>query len=74
VAGLTAAEDIGTGLPAYWTVYFGVADCAATAAEATRLGGSVVVPPADSEIGRRAILRDPHGAFFGVLEPGNTPV
>ncbi|MGH8829283.1 MAG: VOC family protein [Jiangellaceae bacterium] len=54
-------------LPPHWMVYFEVADCDATAARATELGGSVSVPPTDSPAGRFAVLGDPQGAFFSVI-------
>lgn len=54
-------------LPPHWMVYFEVADCDATAARTTELGGSVSVPPTDTPAGRFAVLGDPHGAFFSVI-------
>lgn len=38
----------------------------ATAAKADELGGSVLMPPTDLPIGRRAILADPQGGTFSV--------
>ncbi|MGC5017219.1 VOC family protein [Micromonospora sp. DT47] len=54
-------------LPAYWSVYFAVADTDATAARAATLGGTILVPPHDSPQGRLAALRDPQGALFAVI-------
>ncbi|MFI1195878.1 VOC family protein [Micromonospora sp. NPDC020750] len=54
-------------LPAYWTVYFAVADADATAARAAELGGTILVPPRDIPQGRLAALRDPQGALFSVI-------
>ena len=34
--------------PAYWSVYFAVADVDATAARAAELGGTILVPPRDT--------------------------
>ncbi|MEH0937981.1 VOC family protein [Micromonospora psammae] len=53
-------------LPAYWSVYFAVADADATAARAAELGGTILVPPRDIPTGRTAALRDPHGALFSI--------
>ncbi|MEV0152915.1 VOC family protein [Micromonospora sp. NPDC050686] len=53
-------------LPAYWSVFFAVADADATAARAAELGGTVLVPPRDLARGRTAALRDPAGALFSV--------
>ena len=57
-------------LPAYWTVYFAVADADAAAARAAALGGSILVPPRDIPTGRFAALRDPQGALFSVIDIG----
>ncbi|HXO19989.1 MAG TPA: VOC family protein [Thermoanaerobaculia bacterium] len=51
-----------------WTVYFGVADCDATAAKAENLGGRLFKPPTDIPgIGRFAMLADPQGAGFAIV-------
>ncbi|MCM0678188.1 VOC family protein [Micromonospora phytophila] len=55
--------------PAYWSVYFAVADADATAAHAAELGGTILVPPRDIPAGRLAALRDPHGALFNIITP-----
>ncbi|MFF5963405.1 VOC family protein [Streptomyces collinus] len=52
----------------HWAVLFAVRDCDATARRAVELGGSVENEPADTPRGRRADLRDPHGAGFSVVE------
>jgi uncharacterized protein len=57
------------GTPNHWHVYFAIADADATAARATELGGSVLVPPFDIPVGRIAVLRDPQGAAFSILQP-----
>jgi hypothetical protein len=49
-------------------VYFGTADADATAAKAAELGGSVIVPPFDTPVGRIAVLSDPQGAMFSVIK------
>lgn len=56
-------------LPPHWMVYFEVTDADATAAKADELGGTVSVPPTDIEPGRFAVLADPAGAFFSILQP-----
>ncbi|MEV0092553.1 VOC family protein [Streptomyces sp. NPDC050738] len=56
-------------LPAYFLLYFQVADCDAAVATATRLGGRVLQPPFDIPYGRIAILNDDQGATFAVLQP-----
>jgi predicted enzyme related to lactoylglutathione lyase len=47
-----------------WTVAFGVEDADRAAAEAERLGGSVVLGPIDVPVGRFAVVADPAGAVF----------
>jgi predicted enzyme related to lactoylglutathione lyase len=60
--------DVPDGVPAFWLVYFAVADCDATVAKAEELGASVMTPAMDIEgVGRFALLADPHGTTFAVL-------
>jgi predicted enzyme related to lactoylglutathione lyase len=63
VAGLIHGDG-----PARWNVSFAVADCDATVAKATELGGSVLSAPVDLPVGRFAVLADPDGADFGVIK------
>ncbi|MET0460267.1 MAG: VOC family protein [Ilumatobacteraceae bacterium] len=63
IGGLVPAEG-----PSWWQVSFAVADCDATVAEAVLLGGSIDEQAEDlPDVGRFAVLADPHGARFGVL-------
>jgi predicted enzyme related to lactoylglutathione lyase len=56
--------------PVAWTLYFAVEGCDATAAQAQGLGAQVIVPPSDIPgTGRFALLIDPQGAAFGILQP-----
>jgi uncharacterized protein len=50
--------------PAHWTVTFAVEDADATAAKATELGGTVMLPPFDAPWVRMTVLADPQGAPF----------
>lgn len=69
VAGLM---DVPPGVPdevsGYWLVYFGVADVDATIARAAELGGTVAGPPMTVETMRFAVLEDPVGAPFAVMQ------
>lgn len=57
------------GIPPHWTAYVQVEACDATAASTQELGGGILVPPTDiPTVGRFAVLRDPQGAAFAVLE------
>ena len=71
VGGTTAPQM--PGVPNHWHVYFAVDDADATAAKAGELGGSVVVPPFDTPVGRIAVLADPQGAVFSILKPAPQP-
>jgi predicted enzyme related to lactoylglutathione lyase len=60
--------DVPADVPAFWLVYFAVADCDATVAKAEELGATVMSPAMDIEgVGRFALLADPHGITFAVL-------
>jgi len=50
-----------------WIGYVAADDIDATAAEIRRLGGAVLVPPTDSNIGRISIVADPQTATFALV-------
>jgi len=57
------------GIPPHWEVYLNVEDCDASVARAVELGGSELVPAYDlAGVGRTALVRDPQGALFGLLQ------
>jgi uncharacterized protein len=57
------------GMPAFWGVYFAVADCDATVEQATSMGATVLNGPMDiPDVGRMAALVDPQGAAFSVIK------
>jgi predicted enzyme related to lactoylglutathione lyase len=56
-------------VPNHWHVYFAVDDADAAAAKVSGLGGSILVEPFDSPVGRIAVARDPQGAMFSVIQP-----
>ncbi len=51
-----------------WAGYVAVADVDASAARLKGLGGTVYVPPTDSNIGRIAVVADPQTADFALIE------
>ncbi|GAA3438633.1 VOC family protein [Kutzneria kofuensis] len=55
--------------PPHWMVFFRVTDTDEAANCVRRLAGTVVVEPFDSAYGRVAVLTDPQGATFSVIEP-----
>ncbi|GAB2783863.1 VOC family protein [Amycolatopsis magusensis] len=59
------------GTPAHWMIYFQVDPARGTdaaAGHALMLGGTVVVQPYDTPFGRVAVLADPHGSVFSVID------
>ena len=67
VAGLM---DPGQDMPEFWLTYFAVDHCDDAVARAKTLGAQVHRAPEDIPgTGRFAILADPQGAVFGLLQP-----
>jgi uncharacterized protein len=68
IAGVMTLPD-NSGQPR-WQPYVAVEDPDAIAAKAAELGGSVLAEPMDvPEVGRLAVLTDPQGASFGIINP-----
>lgn len=56
-------------VPPSWTNYFLVADLEASAARVKELGGMLMVPPTPAgEVGKFAVIQDPQGGFFSIIE------
>ncbi len=69
VAGLfEMTDDIPKDVPSNWGVYFNVANTDEAVAKATELGAELVMGPIDIMPGRFAMLKDPQGARFHVLQ------
>ncbi len=74
VAGLMVTPAEAGGMPPFWMIYFAVDDADKAAADVTAAGGRVYKEPADIPgTGRFAVLADPQGAAFGVLQPEPMP-
>ena len=70
---MTIAAEWGP-VPPSWLVYFAVSDCEGQTALAQSLGGAVRLPPTDAKgVGRFAVLVDPQGAVFAVIQPPAWP-
>lgn len=70
VAGMmsTAAQEGDP--PPHWLIYFAVDDCDKVAADSRARGGKVYKSPTDiPNTGRFAVVADPQGAVFGLLQP-----
>lgn len=55
-------------VPSYWLVYFAVVDAHGTCARAEAHGGTILEPVHEIAEGRFAVLADPAGAVFAILE------
>jgi predicted enzyme related to lactoylglutathione lyase len=64
VASIQPLPDDQPDAPPHWSVTFGVDDADVTAARATELGGTVMVPPVDAPWVRMTVIQDPQGAMF----------
>ncbi len=56
------------GLPSQWMTYFLADDAAEVAERAAERGGSAIVAPFDSGYGTVAVIQDPQGATFAVIQ------
>lgn len=54
------------GTPPFWLVYFATADIDAAVAQASTLGGNVLLAPTDIGIAKVAVAQDPQGAVFAL--------
>jgi predicted enzyme related to lactoylglutathione lyase len=62
-------EEWPDSIPANWMAYFMVEDVEAMAAKAQELGGKLMMPPtAAADIGHFAIIHDPQGAVFTIMQ------
>jgi hypothetical protein len=65
LGGLTGVQP---GQPAGWQTCFSVASADDAVAAAEKAGGKVVVAPLDASFGRYAVIADPWGAQFSVMQ------
>jgi len=67
--GMMQMTEQWAGIPPHWMSYFWVSDCDASAAKVKELGGKVVVEPFDvPAAGRMAVIQDPQGAAFSIIQ------
>jgi uncharacterized protein len=64
---LEMSPQIPAETPSYWLIYFNVDDVDARFKKVIELGGREMVAPQDMPGGRFAIVSDPQGAAFGIL-------
>jgi predicted enzyme related to lactoylglutathione lyase len=68
VAGVCHARGVNEGLPPQWILYVTVTDLDGRLERCRALGGSVLVGPKAMGKGRYAVIRDPAGAVFALVE------
>ena len=69
IGGIPPANFRDPNVPPHWLVYFLVANCDETAAKAKELGAKTHLAPMTIEkVGRMAILADPQGAVFAIIQ------
>lgn len=68
VGGMQGLENSPPGSPSHWLTYFCVDDTDSTVDALVRAGGNVLKPPFDMTAGRMAVLQDPQGAVFAVID------
>jgi uncharacterized protein len=71
--GIRAQTDQERGTPPNWLPYFTVQNADDAARDAQRGGGRTIAPTTDSLRGRTAVITDPQGAAFAVLEGETDP-
>ncbi len=55
-------------VPSHWHVYFGTDDCAKTMEDVKAAGGTIKAGPIDTPVGQMAVIQDPQGAVFSVIQ------
>jgi len=55
-------------VPDSWSVYFTVGNCADAEKRATELGGAVILPATPTPMGPFAVIADPMGAAFQIMQ------
>jgi predicted enzyme related to lactoylglutathione lyase len=69
VAGIMSPPPGSPPMPPHWGCYITVDNTDQAAAQAVALGGQVLVPPMEvPTVGRMAVLADPQGAVFSVMQ------
>ncbi|MCA9719328.1 MAG: VOC family protein [Myxococcales bacterium] len=69
-AGMVAMDPSWGDVPPHWMVYFQVAKAGDVVERARELGGDVRTPATDiPPVGRFAVIGDPQGAEFSILQP-----
>jgi predicted enzyme related to lactoylglutathione lyase len=70
--GMTMGSMYPPSVPPHWLVYFVVNNTDDTVKRVQELGGRVMAPPMDIPQGRFAVVTDPQGAAFAVMQMSGT--
>jgi hypothetical protein len=71
-AGMMAIQPDWGEMPSVWTMYLAVENCDASVEKVTALGGKIIMPPSDiPNTGRFAVVEDPQGAPFCIIQLEN---
>ena len=68
-AGILQMDTNWEGIPPHWMGYFQVDNTDTAIERAVAAGGKVHVPAFDMEYGRMAVIGDPAGAVFSIIQP-----
>lgn len=68
VAGRLQMTEEWQGIPPHWTTYFVVENCDDSVKKVAELGGKLCQGPFDSPHGRIAVINDPWGAVFSIIQ------
>ncbi len=68
IGAMDIPADFPAEVPSHWQNYFGVADTDDTLARAVASGGTALGPAFDSPHGRMAVIEDPQGARFSIVQ------
>jgi predicted enzyme related to lactoylglutathione lyase len=55
-------------IPPHWLVYFAVDDTDASIEKAKELGGNIAAGPIEIPFGKFAVMTDPNGSAFAVMQ------
>ncbi len=69
LCGILQMDESWEGIPPHWMAYFAVDNTDAAVERAVAAGGKLQVPAFDMPYGRMAVLSDPAGANFSIVQP-----
>lgn len=68
IGGIIQMDEQWGNAPAYWMVYFTVADIDQSTQKLTELGGTICVPTFPIPVGRMSVVSDPQGGTFTLIQ------